>query len=290
MPSSPFAREPAEEDVARRLHQPLALDYAPALLLELLLPANGSSTEALRLLDLQEERIVRVAAEEQNDPGAGPDAADADDLVGDVDVAVALDQVPDVAVERSRYWAISFEQPLLDRLGLGPSKISSIGMISGGSLTMRSSPSTRRVSLAKARRLFLLSALATPCRSCLRRLAAHLRAVLLEGLEVDRSYQTSMLRIAASRRISSRYARAAAARPLGAPLLEAAIRGRRSRSSRRAASRPIRTVPGGLVEVVDVEDQPPVGRGEAAEVGEVGVAAELHVEVRSAGSRQGPRP
>ena len=39
----------------------------------------------------------------------------------------------------------------------------------------------------------------------------------------------------------------------------------------------------GLVEVVEVEDEPPLRRGEGAEVGEVGVAAELRLEARARG-------
>ena len=41
-----------------------------------------------RLLELEEERVVLVAAEQEQDPGARTDAADADDLAGGVDVAV----------------------------------------------------------------------------------------------------------------------------------------------------------------------------------------------------------
>ena len=62
-----------------------------------LLPRNGSSTEASRLLELQEQRILVVAAEQQHDPGARADAADADDLAGRVHVAEALQQLAAIA-------------------------------------------------------------------------------------------------------------------------------------------------------------------------------------------------
>ena len=39
-----------------------------------------------------------------------------------------------------------------------------------------------------------------------------------------------------------------------------------------------------LVEVVDAEHEPPVGRLEPAEVGEMGVPAQLHLQARSEGS------
>ena len=58
---------------------------------------SGSSTDALGLLDLEEERIAVVAAEQQHDPGAGADAADPDDLEGGVDEAVAVEQRAAVA-------------------------------------------------------------------------------------------------------------------------------------------------------------------------------------------------
>jgi hypothetical protein len=43
----------------------------------------------LGLLDLQEERVAVVAAEQQDDPRAQSDAADADHLVREVDRVVA---------------------------------------------------------------------------------------------------------------------------------------------------------------------------------------------------------
>ncbi len=42
----------------------------------------------------------------------------------------------------------------------------------------------------------------------------------------------------------------------------------------------------GLVEVVDVEDERPLGRGEPAEVGEVGIAAELDGQARAIGGAE----
>ena len=70
--------------------------------------------------------------------------------------------------------------------------------------------------------------------------------------------------------------RAAAAKPVvAAGHLEA---------GREALEVPLEGAGEGLVEVVDVEDQRALGSGEAAEVGEVGVAAELDVE---AGRRRG---
>ena len=54
----------------------------------------------LSLLDLQEQRIAPVAAEQQHDPGARADAADADHLARDVDQPELLQQLAAVEVQR----------------------------------------------------------------------------------------------------------------------------------------------------------------------------------------------
>ena len=60
-----------------------------------------------RLLDLEEQRVVLVTPEQQHDQAAGADAADADDLVRDVDHAEPLEQVPAIqaSLQRARAWA-----------------------------------------------------------------------------------------------------------------------------------------------------------------------------------------
>ena len=83
----PVVVDPAEHHVARRLHQPLALDHALAVVGELALAEERLEHRRLRLLHLQEQRVLVVAADEEDDPRPGPDAADADDLAGGVDEA-----------------------------------------------------------------------------------------------------------------------------------------------------------------------------------------------------------
>jgi hypothetical protein len=51
------------------------------------------------LLDLQEQRVVLVAALEQDDEGSGADAAHPDHLAGQVDDLEPLQQVPPVVLE-----------------------------------------------------------------------------------------------------------------------------------------------------------------------------------------------
>ena len=89
--------QPTEHHVARRLHQPLALDHPLAVVGELGLAEERLEHGRLRLLRLKEERVVAVAAEHQHHPGAGADAADTDHLAGGVDEAKALEQTPAVA-------------------------------------------------------------------------------------------------------------------------------------------------------------------------------------------------
>src|SRR6202034_3161549 len=79
-----FGPLPAQEDVAGCLHQPLAGDHPLALVGELAGTDEAAEYGRLGFLHLQEQRIGRIAAEHQDDPAARPDAADPDDLTGDV--------------------------------------------------------------------------------------------------------------------------------------------------------------------------------------------------------------
>ena len=92
-----FDADEAEHDVARGLGQALALDDALAVVCELALAEERLEHRRLRLLELEEERVVVVAAEQQHDARPRADAADADDLARGVDVAVALEQAAAVA-------------------------------------------------------------------------------------------------------------------------------------------------------------------------------------------------
>ena len=50
----------------------------------------------LRLLELQEQWVAVVAAEQKQDPGPGADAPDADHLTRGVNVAIALEELPPI--------------------------------------------------------------------------------------------------------------------------------------------------------------------------------------------------
>src|SRR5271165_1993947 len=84
---------PAQEDVGGRLHQPLTRDHALAVVRVGTGPEETFEHRRLCLLDLQEQRIIMVPAEQQHDVAAGADAAHAHHLVRRVDVAVLLEGV-----------------------------------------------------------------------------------------------------------------------------------------------------------------------------------------------------
>jgi len=84
---------PTEEDVRRSLREALPDDYPTTLILEPeLLVDIGRDDRCLRLLHLQELRIVRIDALRQYDPEAGTDAADAHDLSRGIDDPIARQQ------------------------------------------------------------------------------------------------------------------------------------------------------------------------------------------------------
>ena len=71
----------------------LADHDAPAVVAVRALAEKAFQDRGLRLLRLEEQGIPVVAADQQVDPGARADAADADDLARGVDVLELLDRV-----------------------------------------------------------------------------------------------------------------------------------------------------------------------------------------------------
>ena len=74
-------------------HHPLPVvgEAAPARI--------GLEHRRLGLLDLEEQRVGVVATEHERDPAPGPDAPDPDDLAGEVDEPVALEQVAAIGLQ-----------------------------------------------------------------------------------------------------------------------------------------------------------------------------------------------
>src|SRR5205807_7266934 len=107
---------PPQEDVARGLHQPLALDHALAVVREATPAEQRLEHGRVGLLDLQEERIAPVPTQEQQHPAACSHAAHTDDLVSEVGIAEALEQRAALARQRP---AVAPEGPAELRLELG---------------------------------------------------------------------------------------------------------------------------------------------------------------------------
>ena len=80
------------------LHQVLPGDDALALVGVLAAPAVLRQNRRLGLLGLQEQRLHPVQGVHQQDPGAGADAADPDDLAGHLDQRELLEQAPPVGL------------------------------------------------------------------------------------------------------------------------------------------------------------------------------------------------
>ena len=165
-PVEAVAGEPAEEDVARRLHQALTFDDALAVVVVQAPAEDRLEHRRLRFLQLEEERIAVVVADHQRDPRPRPHAADTDDLAGSVDVAEALEQVAPVAGQRAPVRAEDGPDGLAEVSARSAGRRSSIGTMSGGSAMIRGSPSTKWVSLSNARMLSLARALATVRSNC----------------------------------------------------------------------------------------------------------------------------
>src|SRR5262249_21555820 len=80
--------------------RPLARDAAPALTRYATGPDERLEHRRAGLLQLQEERVTLVPPEQEVDPAARTDTADADDLAGDVDAVELVEQRPAVGWER----------------------------------------------------------------------------------------------------------------------------------------------------------------------------------------------
>ena len=296
-PSSPVTRcQPRKMSLAACIRRWPATTRCPWLRV-LALAEEPLQHRLLGLLGLQEQRVAAVAAEHQHDPGAGADAADADDLAGRVDVVEVLEQhrggrSPACAGRTGSGRAARRSKS--SRSSSGGSR-SSIGTISGGSATIRRWPSTTWVSLANACMLSRVRALATfACGLRLLLLRWHwLAARSSSSLDVD--VRVPDVQVAHRRGLAHR---ASGTRPTAgsddrAPVASAAKPRSRPAISKLAASRLTSHSHGpgqGLVEVVDVEHQLALGRGEDAEVRQVRVAADLGRRCPTAACRPGRRP
>ena len=91
---------PAQEDVARRLHQVLACHHPLALVGVLALPHEFGEYRCLSFLRLEQQRILPVTADHQDHPGSGADTAHADHLARDANEAELIQEVLAITLQR----------------------------------------------------------------------------------------------------------------------------------------------------------------------------------------------
>ena len=111
--------QPAEEDVAHRLHRALAGDDALTCVLVRAVADVLLEHRCLRLLDLHDHRVVAVATEQERDPRMRADAPDSDHLAGEVDERVPLEEGAPLVVQRPGVRDEEPPQPLLEPPELG---------------------------------------------------------------------------------------------------------------------------------------------------------------------------
>ncbi|HSS59460.1 MAG TPA: hypothetical protein VLK59_15710 [Solirubrobacteraceae bacterium] len=111
--------DPPEEHVAGGLHEPLALHDPLALVRVFACARMRGEHRGIRLLDLEEQRIVRRVAHQQDHHRLVPDGADAGDLAREVLVVVAVQHHAPVRRQGPGVVGQSLPDDLLEVVGPG---------------------------------------------------------------------------------------------------------------------------------------------------------------------------
>ena len=274
--------EGAEEQVRSRLEQPLAGDD-PVTVGGVVVGAEVALEDrGDRLLDLEDQRVIEVPTEEQDDEATGPDRPHADHLAGDVDALEGLEEVtrgfPD-GVE------VALEDQIEHRLGGRPLTTLSQEVLHrhdqrwvGQEAKLRAHHPDELV--VRVPRVLAAS---------LGDEVVDARPVLVgegtaEGLEVRLDVELGVPDVHVPARCEVEDGRAVHADALahrledGGLVTALAAKGHRCRGGH-ALHVPVEGTRKGFVEVVQPEDQPAFGRGVDAEVQDVGIAAQLDVDL-----------
>ncbi len=248
---------------------------------------EGLEHRGFGLLRLQEERVAIVGAGHQDHPGAGADAADADHLAGDLAEAEGVEQLLAVALEAG---AIGV-QHLLEQLLHGAATLVPHELLAGDEQRRFAAESDLAVDglgqlLQRPQAVLgarLADSLADPLQL--------LRVVVFDRRQrlFDVEARVPDVEVALGGEVAHRLAVGANhgpddLHPRLAP--QAVFAGGDREAGAEALDVPLPRPGQRLVEVVEVEDEAPVGGGEGAEVGEVGIAAGLHAQARDRGPRQ----
>jgi hypothetical protein len=280
---------PAEEDVAGRLGQPLPGHHPLPLVRELAGPGEPAQHRLLRFLHLQEQRVLRIPAEQQDDPAAGAHAADPYHLAGHVGELELPEQRPPVRLQAAPVrtdqcpessFGIDTAQLLRDQIGdrddqrrvghdPGPA-VDPAGELAeflpavpgaglGHGPLQRPPLAAAHLVLEVAHDRVRVGVRVPDVQVALPGEPAHRLPVLADRRQHDRGALAAGEPVAPGRDLQ------AGGQPLDVPL-------------------PRRWQ--GLVEVVDVEDQRALGGGEQPEVGQVRVTAGLHQQAGGGGAGQ----
>ena len=260
------------------------MNHPLALVLVLAGARVGGEHRGVRLLDLQEQRIVLAVAHQQDHHRLGPDRADADDLAREILVVVVVEHDAPIGAQRARIVGESLADDLLEVVG-------------------------HRLGRAHDHRRLLLDPVAAVDRLRVLRQRAQarsrlrLRKGLLKGL--DRGLlqpgceiREQLVRVeprvpdiqeAHPRRLGHR-------RPIGRggsarrrPLLlatVAVVAGGDDDARHEALDVPLKRRRQRLIEVVEIEDNTAIRRREHAEVRQVRIAATLHTQPGRRGARE----
>ena len=279
---------PAEEDVAFGLHQELPGDDPLAVAAVGAAPAVSGQGGGLGFLGLQEQRLGPVPGVHQRDPAAGADTAHPDHLAGHLDQRELLQQVLAVGLQGALVFAQRLADLLIDRTGLligedlldrhdqrGVADDPPLPVGLGGQLALRLH-AVGGVGLGD----HLLGGL-DPCLFHLRPVPGDRVVDVQVGIP---HRQERLVRKGAHRAAVSPDSRQddLAAGLAGEPVRPPG----HGQAGGQPLDVPLERAGQGLVEVVDVKDQPPRGGGERAEIGQVRIPAQLHPQPRGGGGGQ----
>lgn len=275
---------PAEEDIAGRLHQALAGHHALPLVGVQALACMGLQHRRARLLHLQEQRVV-VRGHEQAHAADGADAADADHLECVVEEVIAVEQRARVLGQ-----AVAVEGEHLGIVGRGPRGLIGRGVEDQRRLVLdaRAGALLRHQLRIQELRRRLALRLFQALGEALAHLLQHLRVgrAVLVALQVDLvvpDVQGAHRRVVGHALAVLAHDRGRGARRVAVG--EPQVLGGDHYAGRQPLDVPFEGRRQCLVQVVEVEDDVALGRGEAAEVHQVGIAACLHAQ--PAGRRVG---
>ena len=238
------------------------------------------------LLELQEQGLIGSVTDQQHDERLGSDRPDADDLAREVAEVVALQHLPPVRLQRLPVLGDSAAQLLHDaRVALdreahdhrvsGPNTVLPLDLLAH----LQEGPPTRA-----AARLGYVPVAAAHGRLRLERVVepAHLVDIDPGIPDLEETHRGVV------RHLGAIAAHGQTRGGVGLAIRKAVVPRSDGEAGRQPLDVPFERRRKRLVEVVDVEDQPPVGGSVHAEIQQVGVTAGLHPDISRRRMREIP--